>query len=50
MRLDKNKNDFTNLIVATNSFTGFDYFLIEKDFYVTLLLKEASKKNKGFSF
>lgn len=50
MRLDKNKEDFLNLLNATKDYTNFDLSLIEKDYYVTLLLKEASKRIKGLVF
>ncbi len=50
MRLDKNKTDFINLINETKEFTNFDLSLIEKDYYVTLLLKEANEKIEGLVF
>lgn len=50
MRLDKNKDDFIALINETKEYTTFDSSLIEKDYYVTMLLEEASKRIEGLVF
>lgn len=50
MRLDYNKEDFVNLINATKEYMNLDLSIIEKDFYVTLILSEASKKISGLVF
>lgn len=50
MRLDKNKEDFINLVNETKGCFGFDPSIIEKDYYVSLLLKEASNKIEGLVF
>lgn len=40
MRFDKDEKEFARYIHETSIVTGFNEYLIEKDFYVTLILKE----------
>lgn len=50
MRLDENKKDFLKFINDTSINTGFSDYLIEKDYFVTLILNEANKQIKGLVF
>ena len=50
MRLDKNKEYFRELIDRSNKFTGINRALIEKDYYVTLLLKTIFMIDSNFVF
>lgn len=50
MRLDENNYEFTKYINKTAKETGFSDYLMEKDFYVTLLLNEANKRINGLVF
>lgn len=50
MRLDKNTTEFIKYISDVSRVTGFNEFLIEKDYFVTLLLNEANKEIKGLVF
>lgn len=43
MLLHKNKEVFKELITATASNLGLEYFQVEKDYYVSLFLKELTK-------
>ena len=50
MRLDENKKEFARYVHETSVATGFNEYLIEKDFYVTLILKEAKSCIDGLVF
>lgn len=50
MKLHSNKEDFRELIQATSEHFGIDAGLIEKDYFVTLFLKNASERIPGLVF
>ena len=50
MKLHNNSELFTNLIKATSDYYGIDTSLIEKDYYVTMVLKKLNDKIPGLMF
>ena len=50
MILHKNRNDFIEAIQATAAYKGVAPSLVEKDYYVTLLLKKLNDKIPGVLF
>ena len=50
MYLHKDKNLFTEVIAETNSQTGIAESIIEKDYYVTMILKLLAKSNPDIVF
>lgn len=49
MLLHKDKDVFQELIIATASDLGLENFQVEKDYYVSLFLKELSKQESNIS-
>lgn len=49
MLLHKDKNVFQELVIATASDLGLESFQVEKDYYVSLFLKELVKLESGIS-
>ena len=50
MKLHDNKQAFRDLIIITSNYYGLNPSIVEKDYYVTLILKEASKEIPGILF
>ena len=50
MKLHDNKQVFKDLIIITSNYYGLNPSIVEKDYYVTLILKEASKEIPGILF
>ena len=50
MKLHKNKNNFIDLIRLTSNYFGIETGLIEKDYFVTLILKIINEKIPGLVF
>ncbi|MBR1567794.1 MAG: nucleotidyl transferase AbiEii/AbiGii toxin family protein [Lachnospiraceae bacterium] len=48
--LHEDKNDFRNLIIATATRSGMQMAVVEKDYYVTLILGEIAKRNPSILF
>jgi hypothetical protein len=44
MNLHKNKDEFLNTLIQVNKEKNIALAILEKDYYVTLLLKEVVKK------
>ena len=50
MRLHKNKDDFTEAVQAVSRGLNISPALIEKDYYVTLVLKRINEEISGLIF
>jgi len=49
MLLHKDKDAFQELVIATASDLGLENFQVEKDYYVSLFLKELAKRESNIS-
>lgn len=45
MILHKDRKSLEEIIIQTANYYNIDVSIIEKDYYVTIMLKELSKKN-----
>lgn len=50
MKLYKSTNDFKYLIKQTSEYCGYSEAIVEKDYYVTEVLKSVCNKQKNIVF
>ena len=48
--LHKNRDEFFEILMQTSAQTGFPLLLLEKDYYITLILSDANALSEGLVF